>query len=1114
MLEATLVLARKHAVRNAISVSLLTLSLTGIAGAQVNNFAGNAQHTNVYNVPAVNINHIKWQATIDRNPSSFGHYGAPLVTAANTVIVPVKTETNGFEIQAFDASGTPKYTVSTDYTLPSYSWVPPYQPVMATVSGTTRLYYAGAGGTIFRLDNPDSGVAGVPTRYCFYTDIASYTLNASAYNSSIAINTPLVADSNGNVFFGFRVSGTAPAPLSSSQSGIARIDANGNGTYVLVGNAAADANITLTQNGSAPALSNDESTVYAYVRGASDAYSYLLGLDATSLATKYKVRLWDPRNNGNGARVIDQSTAGPMVAPDGDVYAPVFANPYNGSRGFLLHFTGDLSTQKTPGAFGWDFTPGLVPASMVPSYHGSSSYLLFCKYNNYNITDGDGVNRVALLDPNATQVDFHPTAPGLVVMREVMTVISPTPDAGGASYPDAVREWCINAASVNPPTHSILFNNEDGNLYRWDTASNVLSQVARLNEGVGQPYVPTVIGPDGTVYNLNGGYFFAMGGYDGGVSYTVTSSAPDMRKAVTGDSLTFTAKVNGGSGTPSGTFTFQDVTFDGTTQVTNTLASNVPVDSNGQASTTVSNLAAGGTIFGSHHIVAMYSGDAGHPAGQGEMLQKVHAFGTGTSVSTTSPSNFGDPVTITANVTSTGGSPTGYVTFLDGLTPIGQVYLNSGQAQFTVNNPSLGTHSFSAEYMSDTHFAFSSGSASHSVTAATSMTAGTSPNPSSYGSAVTLSASVSAVNSAAGTPTGTVTWKEGSTVLGSASVNGSGSASTTISTLGVGNHTITADFAGSNGWQNSSASAGTQSVTSATSTTLGSSANPSTYGASVTFTATVASSPAGAGTPTGSVVFTIDGVAGSPVALNGSGQATTSTSSLSLGSHTVSVAFTGTGGWQNSSSGSLSQAVQAGTTTALTSSVNSSSAGSSVTFAATVSSSVTGAGTPTGTVAFKDGATTLASVGVNGSGVATFSTSTLGVGAHTITAAFTGTGGWQNSSKSISQQVNDTTPPTVPQNVTAVSGPGKGQLTVSWSASTDGQSAVDHYEVWRGNKSTGPFSLAGTPTTTSYVDNPGKSQKRFYYVIAVDTYGNKSAKSVTVTASGLKVMALNLRLWF
>src|SRR5205823_4871054 len=145
----------------------------------------------------------------------------------------------------------------------------------------------------------------------------------------------------------------------------------------------------------------DQSTVYAAVKSATtETYGYLLGLDSTTLATKFKVFLKDPRsNNANDATLLDDSTASPMVGPDGDVYFGIYGNPENGSRGFMLHFSSAL-TEKTPGGFGWDNTPSIVPASMVPSYTGTSSYLLFSKYNNYANSgndSGDGVNRVALL---------------------------------------------------------------------------------------------------------------------------------------------------------------------------------------------------------------------------------------------------------------------------------------------------------------------------------------------------------------------------------------------------------------------------------------------------------------------------------------------------------------------------------------------------------------------------------------------------------------------------------------------------------------------------------------------------------------------------------------------
>jgi hypothetical protein len=395
--------------------------LVGAAGrvsAQATTFGGNAQHTSVYPAPAQNLNIFKWVTSVDlNNTGALIHYGAPLVTAANTVLIPVKTgATDGFEVRAVNGNtGTAKYILSTDYILPTHNWIPAYNPCIATGSFGTRLYYAGAGGTIWHVDNPDSNTPGTPVRDVFYTGVANYNANAAAYNNTIFVNTPITADASGNIYFGFRVQGTAPAPLNTSQSGFARIDPTGKGTYVLAGAAASDAQIVRDSHNVAPALSNDGTTLYVVVKWATNIrYCYLLGLDSTTLSTKFSMFLKDPRTS-DPAGVPEDGTASPMVAPDGDVYFGVLGNPANnGSRGFLLRFSGDLSITKTPGAFGWDYTPGIVPASSVPSYTGTSSYLLFCKYNNYAFQDGDGVNRVALLDPNATQLDPHSSSTGLV----------------------------------------------------------------------------------------------------------------------------------------------------------------------------------------------------------------------------------------------------------------------------------------------------------------------------------------------------------------------------------------------------------------------------------------------------------------------------------------------------------------------------------------------------------------------------------------------------------------------------------------------------------------------------------------------------------------------------
>lgn len=794
------------------------------AFAQATTFGGNAQHTSSYPAPAQNLNTIKWTTSIDlNNTGAFAHYGSPLVTAANTVLVPVKIAGDSFRVDAFNgATGAPKYVTPSDYIMPAHGWIPAYNPCVTTGPFGTRMYFAGAGGTIWHIDNPDSNTPGSPVREAFYP-LANYNANPAAYNSTIFVNTPITADAAGNIYFGFRVQGTAPDPLNTTQSGYARISSNdGTGTFVRAGEAANDANINFVSHNLAPAVSNDGNTLYVVVRASSNqAYGYLLGLNPTNLQTKNKVFLQDPRNSSNGAVINDNGTASPMVAPDGDVYFGVLGNPGNGSRGFLLRFSGDLSVTKTPGAFGWDYTPGIVPASSVPSYTGTSSYLLFCKYNDYPSSDASGVNRVALLDPNATQIDPHSSAIGLIEMREVLTVIGPTPDAENSDIPIAVREWCINAAAVNPATNSVFFTSEDGRSYRWNLVTNTLDQSVILNPGIGQPYVPTVIGPDGTVYTLNGGTFFAMGN-NPGVNVTITSSSPDLRNTVVGNPITFTATVTGSPVPPTGTITFSDLTYNGSSAVGSTLGINVPLNANGQASVTTSALGAGNGFLGNHFIRANYNGDTSHPPASVTMVQKVHANATTTVlVFSSSPSSFGQAVSFTATVSSVpsgAGTPTGMVTFLDGATVIGQVPLNADGvicraddipshncvASVTKSNLGVGGHNITATYASDTQFAASAGSVLQVVQNGTTTTINSSLNPSASGQLVVFTATVTAASSGAGAPTGSVTFKEDNTVLATRPLDATGKAFFATSALSIGSHSITADFTGSIGWLNSS----------------------------------------------------------------------------------------------------------------------------------------------------------------------------------------------------------------------------------------------------------------------------------------------------------------------
>jgi hypothetical protein len=97
-------------------------------------------------------------------------------------------------------------------------------------------------------------------------------------------------------------------------------------------------------------------------------------------------------------------------------------------------------------------------------------------------------------------------------MNPVLTIAGPTPDPGAGA--GAVREWCISTAAVDPATDSVLVNNEDGSLYRWNLGTDSLSQQIVLAPPFSEAYTPTVIAADGTVFAINNAILFAVGNPD------------------------------------------------------------------------------------------------------------------------------------------------------------------------------------------------------------------------------------------------------------------------------------------------------------------------------------------------------------------------------------------------------------------------------------------------------------------------------------------------------------------------------------------------------------------------------------------------------------------------
>jgi hypothetical protein len=76
-----------------------------------------------------------------------------------------------------------------------------------------------------------------------YTALTNYSTNIAGFTNTIFINTPITIGTNGVIYFGFRIRGIA-APLSTNQSGFARIDPDGQAVYVLAAAAANDSDRT------------------------------------------------------------------------------------------------------------------------------------------------------------------------------------------------------------------------------------------------------------------------------------------------------------------------------------------------------------------------------------------------------------------------------------------------------------------------------------------------------------------------------------------------------------------------------------------------------------------------------------------------------------------------------------------------------------------------------------------------------------------------------------------------------------------------------------------------------------------------------------------------------
>jgi len=274
-------------------------------------------------------------------------------------------------------------------------------------------------------------------------------------------------------------------------------------------------------------------------------------------------------------------------------------------------------------------------------------------------------------------------------------------------------------------------------------------------------------------------------------------------------------------------------------------------------------------------------------------------------------------------------------------------------------------------------------STTFSIKSTTTTTLDSSANPAKYG-AVTFNATVKPTSGS--TPTGTVTFKDGATILGSAGLSTAGVASYMATTLSVGSHTITAVYNGSSTDLTSTSAAITEVVTATTTTTkVTSDLNPAPFGSNILLNATI--SAATGATPSGNITFKDGTTTLATLTVNAAGVATYTTDNLAVGSHSITAVYVGDTDDLTSTSTVLTQTIQpADTTTKVTSSLNPAPFGSTVTFKASVTAPSSGI-TPTGTVTFKNGTSVLGTATLT-SGSASLAVDTLTVGTHSITAVY------------------------------------------------------------------------------------------------------------------------------
>lgn len=722
----------------------------------------------------------------------------------------------------YNGSSQPPVTVGTYEVVASFAGNPNYQPASATTAisilqATAILGWEPVQSIVYRTPLGDAqlrATANVPGTFT-YSPAAGTVLNAGAHvlTARFTPDDPNYS-SDGIVNTAIDVSKAAPVlnwpqpaaivhgtPLGGAQLN-ATADVAGSFSYSptagTVLNAGASQTLTATftpadsgnySSGSVTATI-DVSKATATVTAAGGTFTYdgqahpatgsVTGLDGVSLGT-------------------------PSFSYNGSAAPPVAA----GSYAVVATFAGNANYESASATA----TITIGKASVVLTWNQPAAIVYGTPLSAAQLNASSSVPGTFAYSPAAGTVLAAGSGHALTATFTPADAANYTGASVGASIAVAAAPLSLRANDSAKPFGAPLpvFTASAAGFVNGDTFASLSGTLAFATSATAQsavgtyPVVPSGLGSPNYVITFVPGTLAVV---RGGVTVSVsTSPAPSGLN----QSMTFTANVGAAApaaGAPDGTVRF----FDGATLLGSSALTS------GSASLTTAGLGAG-----VHTIQATYDGDASFETGSGSASHTVNSAAATPSITIASnrnPSSVGQSVTLTANLSMTAGPVDGTVQFYDGAVLLATSAIVSGSAAFTTTAFAAGSHAITVRYLGSPSappvisgvFVQAVGSNGwKNRTSTTTLSA--SPNPSTLGSTVTLTATVSGPN---GTPAGAVLFMVNGQVVGGpvtlTAISGStAQAVFVLPGLAGGRHVVTATYLGSSNYKGSTATA-TQTV--------------------------------------------------------------------------------------------------------------------------------------------------------------------------------------------------------------------------------------------------------------------------------------------------------------